>query len=201
MSLSIPHSFVGGPGNKARASEVNANFAAISAKFTEGPGGISDSDVSATAGIKGGKLSGVPGNRLTQAQLEDDAVESRTLRDDPTAGSPSAAVGSADHIKDGIITNAKMLNSTLKSGKLALASVVITIPPRSPDNKFSVGTGLISLNAFPLVCIAENEAEEIVHMRLRLDTSTGVYYVVGANANPTVNSLSFNVRVWYLQVT
>jgi hypothetical protein len=123
VSLVIPNTFVAG--SKARASEVNANFTAVSAKFTEGAGGISDGDVSSAAGIKNTKLSTVSGNRITQAQLEDDAVDLRVLRDDATAGSPNAAVNTADHIKDGIITKAKL--TTTAGSRITKAQTEIVV--------------------------------------------------------------------------
>lgn len=121
MSVSIPYTFVGGAGNKARAAEVNANFQAIAAKFTEGAGGITDGDISTVAGIRAVKLSTVAGNRITQAQLEDDAVDLRVLKDDASAGSPNAAVNNASHIKDGIITGVKLVAATLALDRLKVS--------------------------------------------------------------------------------
>lgn len=100
MSLTIPFTFVGGAGNKAKASEVNANFAAVAAKFSEGAGGIIDGDISTTAAIKGSKLSTTPGNRIPTAALEDEAVTDAKLAND--TASPGADAGravSGDHIK------------------------------------------------------------------------------------------------------
>jgi len=72
MSLTIPYTFIGGPGNKAKASEVNANFQAVVAKFTEGAGGITDEDVAGP--IDGKKISTVAGDRVPTAGIEDLAV-------------------------------------------------------------------------------------------------------------------------------
>lgn len=123
MSLAIPYSFIGGVGNKARASEVNANFQAVAAKFTEGVGGIADGDISSIAAIKGTKLSNVAGNRVPTDRIEDNAVDATKLRSDATAGSPSAGVGSASNIKDGIITNIKLAPGTIAKDRLKLTEV------------------------------------------------------------------------------
>lgn len=212
MSVTIPYVFVGGAGNKARAAEVNANFNAIASKFTEGAGGISDGDISSTAGIKGSKLSAVAGNRVAAAQLEDDAVDLRALKDDATSGSPNAAVNTAQHIKDGIITGAKLVAGTItdalfaagtiKKGSLNLASVVVSVGSVGAGAVATVATGLNSATAFPVAIVAEDTASFgpfYVPLKFRLNTGTGVYDLVGINAGPA-GFTAFNVRVWYLTV-
>lgn len=119
MSLTIPYSFI--PLTKAKASEVNSNFQAVAGKFTEGPGGISNVDISTGAGIVATKLSSVVGSRITQAQLEDDAVDSRVLKAD--AGGINGAVGSADHIANGIITPAKIVAASIAKDRLKVTEV------------------------------------------------------------------------------
>lgn len=98
MSLTIPFTFVAA--TKAKASEVNANFAAVAAKFSEGAGGILDEDVSTTAAIKGTKLSNTPGNRIPTDRLEDEAVTDVKLANDVVdPGLDSGRAVSGDHIK------------------------------------------------------------------------------------------------------
>jgi hypothetical protein len=107
MSLVIPYTFVGGPGNKARAAEVNANFAAVAAKFTEAAGGISDADIATTAAIKGSKLSTTPGNRIPTAAIEDEAVTDVKLNNDTAIpGVDSGRAVGGEHIK--LLTAAQM---------------------------------------------------------------------------------------------
>lgn len=127
MSLNIPNVFVGGPGNKAYANKVNENFTAIANKFTEGPGGIADSDISATAAIRGTKISNIPGNRLPGDRIEDDAIGATQLKDDVTAGSPNAAVQTAAHIKDAIITAAKLVAGTVAKDRMKVTEVTQVI--------------------------------------------------------------------------
>jgi hypothetical protein len=79
MSLTIPYTFT--PGTKIKASEANANFATIANKFTEGIGGISDSDIYVGAGIKGSKLSNIVGQRIPYDRIEDGAVTTAKLAD------------------------------------------------------------------------------------------------------------------------
>jgi hypothetical protein len=119
MSLTIPYSFI--PLTKAKASEVNSNFQAVAGKFTEGPGGIANVDIATGAGIVAAKLSSVVGSRITQAQLEDDAVDSRVLKSD--AGGITGAVGSADHIANGIITPAKIVPASIAKDRLKVTEV------------------------------------------------------------------------------
>lgn len=204
MSVSIPFSFTAG--TKARASEVNQNFQAVAAKFTEGAGGIADADISTTAGIKGSKLSSVAGNRITQAQLEDDAVDLRVLKDDATGGSPNAAVNSANHIKDGIITNAKILAGTLKRGALNISSVSFTVPALAPLASAEVATGLLSTVGFPILLVSEGAGSgfgtsQFTHVRLYLNTSTGAYSVLCANvADSAITAASFGLKLYYLVI-
>jgi len=181
MSLSITYNF--SAATKARASEVNQNFQDVAAKFNEGAGGISDGDISTTAGIRAIKLSTVAGNRITQAQMDDDAVDLRVLKDDATSGSPNAAVNTSDHIKDAIITNAKLVDGTLKKGKVALASVVVTIPGMTGPTSQIVTTGLLLSAALPITYHNEGGTSVgLVSQILFLDTDV-------------------NVRVWYWQIT
>jgi hypothetical protein len=100
MPLVIPFTFVGGPGNKAKASEVNANFAAVAAKFSEGAGGILDGDISTSAAIKGTKISTTAGLRIPTAAIEDEAVTDAKLANDAASpGSDAGRAVSGDHIK------------------------------------------------------------------------------------------------------
>jgi hypothetical protein len=203
MSVVIPYTFVGGTGNKAKASEVNANFTAIASKFTEGAGGIADGDISSTAGIKGSKLSQVAGNRITALQLEDDAVDLRVLKDDATAGAPNAAVNTSAHIKDGVVTGAKLADATITKGKLKFASVLTTMPLLTVDGELNVDTTLLSTTAFPLCLVFEASglfSGSYPEVELVLDTATNKYYVHGRNPSAAANTIAMTVRVHYLQL-
>ena len=142
MSLSIPYTFIGGPGNKARAAEVNANFLAVASKFTEGVGGISDADCSIAMGLKGSKLSNVPGNRVPTDRIEDDAIDKNKLRDDATAGAPNAAVNTAEHIKDRIVTGSKVVIRTLSRAELkATVSSYVMSGVLTSSGAYLLGSG------------------------------------------------------------
>lgn len=153
MSVTIPFVFVGGAGNKARASDVNANFSALAAKFTEGAGGIANADISSTAGIKAIKLSTTPGDRITQAQLDDDAVDQRVLRDDITAGAPNAAVNTAAHIKDAIITNLKIVPGAIAADRLKITEVTqaFSFPATGTGNSETFTKAIAPSPALPLM--------------------------------------------------
>lgn len=172
MSLAIPYTFIGGVGNKARASEVNANFQAVAAKFTEGAGGIADGDISTAAAIKGTKLSNVAGNRVPTDRLEDDAVDKDKLRDDATAGAPNAAVNSAAHIKDGIITKAKVLAATLTKAQMQVTEVT---------QAFSVST--LAANTARIVTVTPTTPPVLPVMGAMMPVSLTVE---GVNANTEV---------------
>jgi hypothetical protein len=116
MPVPIPFTFVGGPGNKAKASEVNANFQALAAKFTEGPGGIGNADVAAAAGIYGSKLSNVPGNRIPNPRFEDDSIDARVLRDDATVDANRSV--NTNHLRDSAVTAPKIGTAAVVNGKI-----------------------------------------------------------------------------------
>lgn len=91
MSVTLPYTFTAG--TKAKASEVNANFVVLANKFTEGVGGIGNSDISTSAQIDGSKISNVAGRRIPTDRIEDAAIT--TVK-----------------ILDGNVTTAKLMNST-----------------------------------------------------------------------------------------
>lgn len=135
MPVVIPHTFVGGPGNKAKASEVNENFQALAAKFDAG---IASADAAVNAGFKGSQLSTTPGERVGTANLENESVNDGKLAFDiDIPGLDSGRAVSGDHIK------------TLTAAHLA------RILPDSPlagigSNKLKVtfATAAISLSMF-----------------------------------------------------
>lgn len=114
MSLSIPYTFVGGPGNKVIASQVNANFQAVAGKFSQGVGGISDSDVSTTAAINGSKLSNVQGNRIPYDRIEDGAIVTSKI------GANQVTGGTTGSLALTTITNANIAAATILNGNMKL---------------------------------------------------------------------------------
>lgn len=119
MARPVPHVFVGGPGKKAFASQVNANFDFLGGVFTEGAGGIGDADISANAGIKGTKLSNVPGSRLPNDRFEDDVVDARVLKDDASVDANRAVT--TNHIRDAAVTAAKLGTNAVVNAKIKFA--------------------------------------------------------------------------------
>lgn len=104
--LTIPNTFVAQ--TKAKASQVNANFAAVAAKFSTGAGGILDADCSTAMDLDANKLSSIAGKRITFTKFEVGAVDSAALKKDATGGSPNAAVNDPTHIKDRMIPKTKL---------------------------------------------------------------------------------------------
>lgn len=202
MSVTIPYTFVGGAGNKARASEVNANFTAVAAKFSEGAGGIADADIATIAGIRAIKLSTTIGSRITQAQLEDNAVTFRALLSEASP-STNAAVNTANHIKDGIITGAKLVAATIAKDRLKLANFVITIPVIAAELWTNVDSTLFSTSAFPISMVVEQDPSvNTVHpsLTLLLDIATNKYWIYALNGTATP-TIAYSVRIHYLQLT
>lgn len=94
MPVVIPNVFVGGPGNKAKASEVNANFDALAAKFDAG---IVNADVAVGAAIDADKLADAS---IATAKLESEAVTDAKLASDAIfPGADSGRAVSGPHIK------------------------------------------------------------------------------------------------------
>lgn len=207
MSLNIPNTFIGGVGQKARASEVNANFQAVAAKFTEGAGGIADGDISAVAGIKGTKISNVAGNRIPTDRIEDDAIDQTKLRDDATAGSPNAAVNTANHIRDGIITALKILAGSLSGQQLKVTTVTqafsVVVAGSNQARGFTItpGVALPLMSALSLYsCSIEGvnaNTEAVAGLR---DTGAAtVYTLMVSNTAPT--TCTGTIRLRYLAAT
>jgi len=137
VSLTVPFTF--SSGNKAKSSEVNANFAAVAAKFSTGAGGINDSDISSSCDFDANKLSVTPGKRIIANKFETGAVDSTALKKDPNAGSPNAAVNDPTHVKDGILGKAKL--STVVGQKVTVAQLDLLVE----DVPFSVNVGSVGV--------------------------------------------------------
>jgi len=132
MSLSIPYTFTGGPGNYIIAAQVNANFQSIAGKFTEGVGGISDGDIATSAAIKGTKLTNVAGNRIPYDRYETNSIGPRPDGTNPLytdandSNDASRAVGT-NSIQNLAITSAKLGNLAVLSGKMKVTSCTQTV--------------------------------------------------------------------------
>ena len=206
MSLSIPFTFTGGPGNKARASEVNTNFQAIAKKFTEEAGGIVDADIYTFAAIKGSKLSNVAGNRVPSDRIEDDAIGAAQLKDEASP-STNAAVNSANHIKDGIITNAKLVNATLLAGKIKINSVNFgaqgVVVPTGAAINFT--TGKTAAQIVPLALYSERAGgadllDDRAIVSLYHRTSDDLYYFSIHNPHDAPFTIINNTFYWLLYI-
>lgn len=112
MPLSIPYTFTGGPGNKAKASEVNACFSAVAGKFTEGLGGIADADIYGSADINANKFSSTAGKRITTAKIEPGNIDSTLLKSDPAG--IAGAVASPAHVKDAAIAKRNIYHEVVQ---------------------------------------------------------------------------------------
>jgi hypothetical protein len=120
MALPTLIAFVAG--QDALAEDVNTNFDRIVSSL----GALTDENISRTAAIKGWKLASAEGDQVPERCLGNNAVSARVLQSDVSAGAPLAAVSTAAHIKDGIITAAKLVGGIkpiLVSKAFSLAAV------------------------------------------------------------------------------
>jgi hypothetical protein len=187
MSLTIPFTFVAK--TKAKASEVNANFAATAAKFSEGAGGINDTDVSSTADINANKLSSTANKRITVAKFEDDAVDGRVLKDDVSIGSPNAAVNLATHLKDRIIPKTKL--STTIGSKISNAEMDMLVE----DTAIApIGTTGLVITSVSLVRIVSGADYQV---RVRVLDETGQLYIFTLVPTTAVPTASRNIVAIY----
>lgn len=80
--------------------------------------GIDYQNLAAKPNFPGTCISPTAGERLPTDRIEDGAVTGVKLQSDPSIGSALGAIGSSDHIKDGIITKAKMAFGALTGTQL-----------------------------------------------------------------------------------
>jgi hypothetical protein len=171
------------------------------------------------AGIKGSgasnQLSTTPGERVSTSTIEDDAIDKDKLRDDATGtpginGSPSAAVNTANHIKDRIITAAKVVLASLTRAELKMttstfAVVSLTIGPGSSNQV--LGTAFTP--AIPITTAATVIGLSIgavatgwlgVRSYIGSDTTQGVFLT---NAHDSVSLVNINttITVTWLSLT
>lgn len=110
-------------GTPEDASQVQENFIDITDQVN---GNLDYTNLSESAAIKGTQLSTT--YKIPTDRLAADCVTKDILKDDVTSGAPDAAVNSSAHIKDGIVTKAKI------SGKLSLAQMDVSVTTVTGDS-------------------------------------------------------------------
>lgn len=127
QGLGIPYSFTAE--TPALADQVNADFAAVQAKFNAG---IVDGDLAAGADIDGNKLSQTSGKQIPTAALQNNAVDEFKLKfDSINPGQDALRAVSGDHIKS--LTTAA-LTRFLPTG----AAVNTTTATGIPESKLAL---------------------------------------------------------------
>ena len=194
MPVSIPYTFVGGVGNKAKASEVNANFQALAAKFTEASGGISDTDIYASADINANKLSSSPGKRITAAKIEPNSIDSTVLKSDPAGF--SGAVAGPSYIKDAAVAKRNIYHDVSQLfTNTPLASPLLTLAPGvSTEFRQSFDPAAwLFLEAVPFIATGAlfgwTPVDVSVNAREYLQVNIHLY-----DASPTVRWIIVNVK-------
>jgi hypothetical protein len=162
--VNLPNNLVDGV-DTAFGSQVLGNDQAIVAVVN---GGLATDNLSPSAGIKGGQLSTLFGERIPTGALADDSVTSAILDDDPAAGSPTAAV-TADHIRGGAVTKEKIAAANVTLDKLKIT--VVTCPITFSGGANPIGSGSFTVSAHRFVS-GGNYRFKI--NALGFDTSSGV---------------------------
>lgn len=194
MPVAIPYTFTGGPGNKAKASEVNANFAALAAKFTEGSGGIADGDVYSSADLSARKFSITAGKRIQTENIEPGHITSTLLKADPAG--VAGAVGSPDNIKNAVVTKDKLYSEIVQLfSNTPLGSPLTTLAPGvSTEFRQSFDPAkAMFLDAVPHIAITTLfgwvPADVLVNAREYLQINVHLY-----DASATVRWIIVNVK-------
>lgn len=165
MNLVIPVTFASG--TKAKAAEVNANFAAVATIIN---GGLGNANFSSAVGqaLDANKLSAVAGQRITTAKMENNAVDARVLLSDTASpGSDALRAVSGDHVRT-----------------LTLAQVLRIIPASSITNGMLAGP----LGALITAASLGEDKLKITAHSVAVGLSVAVANTYGnAAANPSVN--------------
>lgn len=199
MALTLPSPWV--PGEKIKPSRLNGFFTPIQSKFAAG---IRSEDLASDAGVKGGQISSGSGTRITNANLENNAVDDRVLKADAVAGHATAAVRrnhivsgelQSDHYAAGSVTTPAIagLGVTLAKLNLLTYSHASSIGPIAVGNSTSISTGLSSSTTRPLLVYLTVGTEAV----MSLYQLTGVWQVRVMNARTaapvTINAGELNV--------
>lgn len=176
----LPH--VLADGTLALGSEVRANDDAIVSVLDHGLD--RDNFPSSGADIPATVLSTTAGERVPLNRMEDNAVDSRVLKSDATAGSPGAAVGTANHIKDGIITPGKLTTPApgggIGSDRLRIVRFTTDISALSGGTIAAEGTATVSFSTI--------DSRSVSTVRI-------------LNAGLSMRGLVFNPAIVYLTCT
>lgn len=184
MPISFPAAWVAK--EKVKPSKLNAFFSAITSKFAAG---ITSADLASNAGVKGSQISNAGGTRITNANLEDDCVDSRALATDATPGAPSAPIQDGTYVKDGALPGTKLTNNTTGLDKLE-----VTVHEVAFSGTTSGVLNFLSAAANPTLTF-DQATYELIGLMVRTLTGTAVGVVCapitgnggGANWQGAVN--------------
>jgi len=165
-------------GTLALGSEVRANDDTIVAILDHGL--TRDNFPASGADIPGTVISATPGEGIPENRINDDAVTAAKLKDDPSAGSPGAAVATANHVKDGILNGKKLVNATVGSDKLKILAYEWdpTETSLGPVSAITHYPGLTAANVIPICCYYRTPSTP----GLTTILTANVHLDVGANA-------------------
>jgi len=163
-------------GTPEDASQVQENFIDITDQVN---GSLDYTNLSESAAIKGTQLSTT--YKIPTDRLAADCVTKDILKDDATAGAADAAVNSSAHIKDGIVTKAKI------SGKLAMAQLDVSVQEVSfTISGLNSGSTLVATTIYRETASSKYNARVYAYVQ---NFSAGVLFssAGGVTVNPTVD--------------
>ena len=211
-------------GTPQDGAQVRANDDAIVAAVNA----LDNDNVASGANIDCTKLSTTVGQQIVSGNIKDGQITAAKLASDSGTGSPTAAVGSANNIKDAIINGKKMVNTTVGSDKLeiltysALCSTLFTQTTLSvvrptlvaavatvPDAA-GIGT-LTKATLVPICCWLEltkasplATADSDVHVALLpVSSDTSLYFRITLDYWSSSNTVQLNLltlKFAYLQI-
>lgn len=193
-------------GSLALGSEVRANDDAIVAVLDHGLD--RDNFLASGANVPATVLSTTAGERVPTNRIEDDAVTADKLKDDATAGSPGAAVATANHVKDGILNGKKLVNATVGADKFKLGyydlSGLSNLPGGGANSSF---IGRNTTNTIPLCIVTmlngvPSTTTAAYNTTIHVHTGTGNIYLVVNNTNDTttISFAGITLRMYYLEI-
>jgi hypothetical protein len=109
--ITLPHLLVDNV-DTALGSDVYGNDKSITDVVN---GQLATDNLAPNANIKGGQLSGAVGERVPLTKMEDDAVDARVLKDDPTGVAGAVTV---DHVRSAAISKPKLAGAAVSFDKV-----------------------------------------------------------------------------------
>lgn len=203
MALTLPSPWVAG--EKIKPSRLNGFFTPIQSKFAAG---IRSEDLASDAGVKGGQISTGSGTRITNANLENNAVDDRVLKADAAVGHATAAVRrnhivsgelQSDHYAAGSVNEAALgaLSVAFAKLKLTTYSHAPSVGPITTGTSIDIDTGLNTVTTLPLLVYTTGGGGGVVKSALFFQTA-GTWRVTLGSVGGSITYGANTIKVAYL---